>query len=181
MQSDGQPNLRTLVIPMKKNTKSKPFKDFMTTTNNNNYIGSHNRNHTNIIDSCILEVDEEDDANSVIDHPVSRRAANRTGHFSLFDYSNKCKEFSILLTAKNCQLLNFYRSILEPYIESYWLTANRLTKIQSNAKNDNSTIDMATLMSGLLDDGQRMLQNGQLHYGMFTTRKYCLTNIYFGF
>jgi len=41
-------------------------------------------------------------------------------------------EFRLLLTSRNCQLLGFYRSILAPYIESYWLTADRLADVMAN-------------------------------------------------
>lgn len=164
MQSEGEIKSRVRVtVPVKRRYKSKPYKHFNTTTNNNNaFIGNLNHKHTNIIESCILEEEEEELETTA--HSMAQ--AGDRGHFSLFDNSNKCKEFSILLTAKNCQLLNFYRSILEPYIESYWLAVSHLATLRAK---HHSVIELSALLATLLDNGQQMIRTGQLHYGKHET------------
>jgi hypothetical protein len=47
------------------------------------------------------------------------------------------RELRIVLTDQNTQQLQFYRSVLSPYIESYWVTAVALLKlIGPNSKED---------------------------------------------
>ncbi len=42
---------------------------------------------------------------------------------------NSSRELRIVLTDQNTQQLQFYRSVLSPYIESYWVTAVALLKL----------------------------------------------------
>lgn len=80
-------------------------------------------------------------------------------------------EFRLLLTSRNCQLLTFYRSVLAPYTESYWLTVNRLSDFmesQASAESNSPVIvQEAVFLKDLTAHAQEMLLKGQINYGTF--------------
>lgn len=78
-------------------------------------------------------------------------------------------EFRLLLTSRNCQLLNFYRSIVAPYVESYWLTADRLASYMTStgtAPDSPIIVQEAVFLKDLTAHVQQMLLKGQIHFGM---------------
>lgn len=101
---------------------------------------------------CILEVDEveydDDDQQFVND--------KYTG------------EFFLRITEKNGQLIALYKSILEPYMQAYWLVAHNLSTLltDDNIEPTLSLFDEEQFFKNTMQTSQRLAQHGSIHYGM---------------
>lgn len=78
-------------------------------------------------------------------------------------------EFSLLLTEKNCQLLNFYCSVLGPYVESYWLVADKLAQFISATTTNTNTglvrVKEKSFLQDLTNYGEQMIDKETIIYG----------------
>lgn len=64
-------------------------------------------------------------------------------------------------SADICEQLEFYRSIISPFIESYWLAASSLTKLI------HQTVDYDHFMNHMVDTAKDNLRKGFLLYRKF--------------
>lgn len=71
------------------------------------------------------------------------------------------RELRIVLTEENTQQLQFYRSVLSSYIESYWVAACSLTKlIGVNGKEDKA------FFNGIIETAKEKQHKGFLFHGI---------------
>lgn len=129
-------------------------------------ISSNGSHSLEVIEESLSEEEyenEHDDSSSLGD---SDRASNQSSD------PNRTSEFRLLLTSRNCQLLNFYRSILAPYLESYWLTVDRLADFMATTDSESDTeenntpliVEEAVFLKDLTTHVHHLLQKGQINY-----------------
>lgn len=90
----------------------------------------------------------------------------RTG-FSEFDFEDDDgyvapdagqDKLSVEISSENVELLRFYRSIVSPYIESYWLAAKTLPRLVGK------TLDNGLFVNHLIDAAKEQLRQGLVCY-----------------
>lgn len=59
---------------------------------------------------------------------------------------------------ENIELLTFYRSIVSPFVESYWLAAKSLFRLVGK------TMDYSAFNTYLMDEAKEQMRNGLLVY-----------------
>ena len=73
------------------------------------------------------------------------------------------RELRIVLSDQNKEVINFYRSVLSSYIESYWVAASALSKLIGVQSKDEKSF-----FSGMIDIAKEKQQKGLLFQGMCT-------------
>lgn len=76
-------------------------------------------------------------------------------------YSAPKRELRIILSDENKETINFYRSVLSPYIESYWVAASALTRIVGVDSKDEKSF-----FNGMIEIAKEKQQKGLLFQGM---------------
>lgn len=67
-------------------------------------------------------------------------------------------KLTVEISGDNVELLRFYRSIVSPYIESYWLAAKTLPRLVGK------TLDNGLFVSQLIDAAKEQLRQGLVCY-----------------
>lgn len=116
-----------------------------------------------VIEESLSEEEYENEHDDSSSMGESDRASNQS--------ETSKNEFRLLLTSRNCQLINFYRSILAPYLESYWLTVDHLAHFMTiHSKSEEKApliVEEAVFLKDLTTHVHQMLQKGQINYGTF--------------
>ena len=76
-------------------------------------------------------------------------------------FSAPKRELRIVLSEQNKETINFYRSVLSSYIESYWVAASALSKLIGVESKDEKSF-----FNGMIDIAKEKTQRGLLFQGM---------------
>lgn len=79
------------------------------------------------------------------------------------------EKLSVEISSENVELLRFYRSIVSPYIESYWLSAKTLPRLVGK------TLDNGLFVNHLIEAAKEQLRQGLVCYRKSRDGLVCLT------
>jgi len=109
----------------------------------------------------VIDEEELDEQTNVL----NRESSTNNAGDDITDQSstNTSTDFRLLLTSRNTQLLNFYASILSPFLESYWQTAEQLALLAD--ANPHKEYDEKHVHRQLCTNLQQLHQKSQLKHG----------------